>query len=105
MSIGKRLIDLARSELNSLLDRAATHEDVGGGGGHDPDEDLYHRYGISAISDAELEAELERRRAARDAAAKAARAAADKAAHARAEAPRSRPNARTSTSSPPRSAP
>ena len=27
MSIGKRLIDLARAELNSLLDRAARTED------------------------------------------------------------------------------
>ena len=93
MSIGKRLIDLARSELNSLLDRAAQHDDVGAGG-HDPDEDLYHRYGMSAISDEELEAELERRRAAREAAAKAARA--------RPEAPKARPSARPQSPPPPK---
>jgi DnaJ-domain-containing protein 1 len=96
MSIGKRLIDLARSELNSLLDRAATHEEFGAGE-HDPDEDLYHRYGMSAITDEELEAELERRRVAREAAAKAAKA--------RAEAPRSRPSARPQSPAPSRSAP
>jgi DnaJ-domain-containing protein 1 len=92
MSIGKRLIDLARSELNSLLDRAAHHEEIGAGE-RDPDEDLYHRYGMSAISDEELEAELERRRAVREAAAKAARA--------RAEAPRAKTNARPQSPPPP----
>jgi DnaJ-domain-containing protein 1 len=95
MSIGKRLIDLARSELNSLLDRAAHHEEFGAGE-KDPDEDLYHRYGMSAISDEELEAELERRRAAREAAEKA------RAAKARAEAPRARPHARPQSPPPPR---
>jgi DnaJ-domain-containing protein 1 len=84
MSIGKRLIDLARSELNSLLDRAATREQFEIGE-KDPDEDLYQKYGMSAISDEELEAELERRRNLREAAAQAARA--------RAQAPR--PGART----------
>lgn len=48
MSIGKRLIDLAKSELNSLLDRAAdANRDDGD---------------IDALSDEQLEAELERRR-------------------------------------------
>jgi len=66
MSIGKRLIDLARAELNSLLDRAARSEDdddrsrrrwnSGGGGGGD----------FAGMSDAELAAEIERRRLARD---------------------------------------
>jgi len=95
MSIGKRLIDLAKSELNSLLDRAASHEELGSGG-HDPDEDLYHKYGMSAISDEELEAELDRRSAAREAAAKAARA--------RSESARPRPRARPQTP-PPRATP
>ncbi|HVZ71888.1 MAG TPA: J domain-containing protein [Polyangia bacterium] len=64
MSIGKRLIDLARSELNSLLDRAA-----------DLDEDLRgDEWGgdLGRMSDAELEAELERRRRAREEAEEAA---------------------------------
>ena len=58
MSIGKRLIDLARSELNSLLDRAA-----------ELDEDLRDdRWGggLDGISETELAAELERRRRARE---------------------------------------
>jgi DnaJ-domain-containing protein 1 len=92
MSIGKRLIDLAKSELNSLLDKAAGREEFEIGG-RDPDEDLYHKYGMSTISDEELEAELERRRAAREAAAKA---------RVRAEAPRAQPRSQTP---PPRPAP
>ena len=54
MSIGRRLIDLARAELNSLLDRAARAED---------DDD----YGTptETLSDKELEEELDRRRQAR----------------------------------------
>jgi DnaJ-domain-containing protein 1 len=91
MSIGKRLIDLARSELNSLLDKAASREDFSGGEERDPDEDLYHRYGMSTISDEELEAELERRRAAREAAARA-----------RTEPPRPRPSAHPSSPPPSR---
>jgi DnaJ-domain-containing protein 1 len=64
MSIGKRLIDLARSELNSLLDKAADH-----------DADLHSdRWGgdLGGVSEHELEAELERRRRARDEAEEAA---------------------------------
>ena len=64
MSIGKRLFDLARSELNSLLDRAAEAEKFTGA---DPDEDLYRRYSLDELSDAELEAEIERRHRARQA--------------------------------------
>ena len=58
MSIGRRLIDLARSELNSLLDKAARV---------DEDEDDARGYGgdASTLSDAELAAEIERRRQAR----------------------------------------
>ena len=67
MSIGKRLIDLARAELNSLLDRAARTED---------DDDRSRRRwnsggaerggDFAGMSDAELAAEIERRRKARD---------------------------------------
>jgi DnaJ-domain-containing protein 1 len=70
MSIGKRLYDMARSELNSLLDRAAEAERRTRVG-HDPDEDLYRRYSLAELNDAELEAEIERRYRARQAAAKA----------------------------------
>jgi DnaJ-domain-containing protein 1 len=63
VSIGRRLIDLARAELNSLLERAARSDD---------DED--DRYGsmVDGLSDQELEAELERRRQARQEAEQAA---------------------------------
>jgi len=60
MSIGKRLIDLARSELNSLLDKAARTED-------DDDRRSGRVQGdVSAMSDEELQAEIERRRQARE---------------------------------------
>jgi DnaJ-domain-containing protein 1 len=64
MSIGKRLIDLARAELNGLLDRAAEADDA------DHDD----RWGgdLGGMSDSELEAELERRRHARQEAEQAA---------------------------------
>jgi DnaJ-domain-containing protein 1 len=71
MSISKRLIDLARSELNSLLERAARSDDDGddgdrsryaagsrGGGSGSAD--------VSEMSDEELAAEIERRRRARE---------------------------------------
>jgi DnaJ-domain-containing protein 1 len=64
MSIGKRLIDLARSELNSLLDRAAELED-------DVRDDSWGG-GLEGLSDVELQAELERRRRAREEAEEAA---------------------------------
>src|SRR6185312_9373138 len=64
MSIGKRLIDLARAELNSLLDKAARV---------DEDEEEYRprrRSGssseYSSMSDKELQEEIERRRQARE---------------------------------------
>ena len=67
MSIGKRLIDLARAELNSLLDRAARTEDEDdrsrrrwNSGGQERGGDF------AGMSDAELAAEIERRRKARD---------------------------------------
>jgi DnaJ-domain-containing protein 1 len=70
MSIGKRLFDMARSELNSLLDQAAAAE-RSPSAGHDPDEDLYRRFSLDELTDAELEAEIERRHRARQAAANA----------------------------------
>jgi DnaJ-domain-containing protein 1 len=67
MSIGRRLYNMARSELNSLLDRAVEAERDDG---RDPDEDLYRRFSLDQLSDAELEAEIERRYRARRAAAR-----------------------------------
>ena len=63
MSIGKRLIDLARSELNSLLEKAS-HVD----GDDDDDDRSRRRYGsdYAGMSDAELAEEIERRRQARE---------------------------------------
>ena len=63
MSIGKRLIDLARSELNSLLEKAS-HID----GDDDDDDRPRRRYGseYGSMSDAELAEEIERRRQARE---------------------------------------
>jgi DnaJ-domain-containing protein 1 len=58
MSIGKRLIDLARSELNSLLDKAARTED--------DDDRRSGRSDVGSMSDEELQAEIERRRQARE---------------------------------------
>jgi len=73
MSIGKRLFNMARAELNSLLDRASEAEHV-----HeqhaDPDEDLYRRFSLDELTDTELEAEIERRYRARQAAARGASA-------------------------------
>ena len=58
MSIGRRLLNMARSELNSLLDVAARRADAD----DDDDEPRENLHGYSAR---ELEEELERRRAAR----------------------------------------
>ena len=60
MSIGKRLIDLARSELNSLLDKAARADD------DDDDRGSRGAGDVGSMSDEELEAEIERRRQARE---------------------------------------
>lgn len=58
MAIGRRFFDMARSELNSLLDKAARL-----GEGDDDDEGVKpDADGLDAFSEAELEAELERRR-------------------------------------------
>jgi DnaJ-domain-containing protein 1 len=83
MSIGKRLIDLARAELNSLLDRAADYDE------RRESEDEHSRYGVdpSTLSDDELSAEIERRRQ--------ARAEAEEAAHG----PRVRPDPPRASSS------
>jgi DnaJ-domain-containing protein 1 len=67
MSISKRLFDMARAELNSLLDRAADWEQRHDSAS-DPDEDLYQRYGLDELTDEQLEAELERRHRTRAAA-------------------------------------
>jgi DnaJ-domain-containing protein 1 len=72
MSISRRLFDLARTELNSLLDRAAEAERIEDKH-RDPDEDLYRRFSLDELTDAELEAEIERRHRARQAGAQAAR--------------------------------
>jgi DnaJ-domain-containing protein 1 len=58
MGIGKRLVDFAKSELNSLLDRAAEIDDDLRGDEWGGD--------LERMSEAELEAELERRRRARE---------------------------------------
>ena len=62
MSIGKRLIDLARSELNSLLDKAARVD------GDEAEDRERRRYGseFPSMSDKELDEEIERRRQARE---------------------------------------
>src|SRR6185295_13687877 len=67
MSIGKRLIDLARAELNSLLDRAARTEDEDDRSRRRWNSGGAERGGdFAGMSDAELTAEIERRRKARD---------------------------------------
>src|SRR5215471_3218288 len=86
MSISRRLIDLARSELNSLLERAA----------HADEDDQWGGGGLDSMSDEELEAELKRRKEARQEAEDAARRsrqgpasrAYDRTARGRAEPPR-----------------
>ena len=60
MSIGRRFLNIARSELNSLLDFAAKHGD--GDDERDSSGDKESLYGYSA---SELQEELERRRSAR----------------------------------------
>jgi DnaJ-domain-containing protein 1 len=65
MSISKRLIDLARAELNSLLDRAAK-----AGDGEDDDREYRRSRGgdgdYAGMSAEELAAEIENRRRARE---------------------------------------
>jgi DnaJ-domain-containing protein 1 len=56
MSIGRRFLDMARAELNSLLDFAGKREEDADGRGDD---------GLHGYSARELEEELERRRSAR----------------------------------------
>jgi DnaJ-domain-containing protein 1 len=79
VSIGKRLIDLARSELNSLLDRASDlddEEDRAPDGAPPPPSDARRgrRVRLQDLSDAELEAEIERRRLDREMDARAGQA-------------------------------
>lgn len=77
---------MARAELNSLLDRAAEAEHVPENQA-DPDEDLYRRFSLDELSDAQLEAEIERRYKARQAAARGGAS--------RPQSPPPRPEART----------
>lgn len=58
MTIGRRLYDMARGELNALLDKAARL----GEGANDDDKSNDDPDGLNAFSEAELEAELARRR-------------------------------------------
>jgi DnaJ-domain-containing protein 1 len=85
VSIGKRLIDLARSELNSLLDRAATldeeEDDASSSETAPPVADARRghkarKVRLEDLSDAELEAEIERRRLDREMESRARRQAA-----------------------------
>ena len=64
MSIGKRLIDLARAELNSLLDRAGREDDDDGG--YRSRRRPSDSGDFAGMSDEELAAEIERRRKARE---------------------------------------
>jgi DnaJ-domain-containing protein 1 len=59
MSIGRRFLDLARTELNSLLEFAAKRTDGDDEGSDDSS------FGLHGYSARELEEELERRRSAR----------------------------------------
>ncbi len=77
MSIGRRILNLARGELNDLLDRASQLGDDDQNPPADPDgygqPEAPARSGrktaadLSSLSDAELSAEIERRRRAREA--------------------------------------
>ena len=90
MSIGKRLIDLARAELNSLLERAAREDD-------DDDNDRrasWEGRDPSKLSDTELAAEIERRRQARQ--------EVEDAVHGRRSPPPPRSDTRRSSAPPPR---
>lgn len=67
MSIGRRFLHLARTELNSLLDFAAKRGDGDSGQGDDDGDGADESAGgsLHGYSARELEEELERRRAAR----------------------------------------
>ncbi|MDZ4694120.1 MAG: J domain-containing protein [Deltaproteobacteria bacterium] len=68
MSIGRRFINLARSELNSLLDKAREIDvDDKDDDGDQPSDDS----AFATYSDAELEKELQRRKTEREAEARA----------------------------------
>lgn len=64
MSIGRRLINMARSELNSLLDLASKRADGSDDDGGNGDADGEGDGGLHGYSARELEEELERRRSA-----------------------------------------
>jgi DnaJ-domain-containing protein 1 len=89
MSIGRRLIDLARAELNSLLDRAATTEE------EQDDGPTWDSGSLHGLTDAELEAELERRRRAREEVEEATHRTTTRPGRSRTERTRSEPPRRT----------
>jgi DnaJ-class molecular chaperone len=68
VSIGRRFFNLARAELNDLLDRASRDDDD-----VMAPKDDWGRGGLESLSDTELEAELQRRKRARQEAEEAAR--------------------------------
>ncbi len=92
MSIGRRLIDLARAELNALLERAAESDDEDGEGEGEGGRrgGARGRTSVESMTDDELLAEVERRRRVRESAAerRAAREEADRMREATAEAER-----------------
>jgi DnaJ-domain-containing protein 1 len=104
VSIGKRLFNFARSELNSLLDRAAELDDPNEPSSGDddgepraaPPESSSRRPGrkvrLEDLSDEELEAEIERRRLDREIDERAARASARSAQEPRRERPSAGPS-------------
>jgi len=48
MSIGRRLLNLARGELNALMNRVGERESPGADSSVDPNEDLYRRYALGS---------------------------------------------------------
>jgi DnaJ-domain-containing protein 1 len=100
VSIGKRLIDLARSELNSLLEHAAR---VGDDDAEDQSRDRGRQH-LEDLTDEELEAEIERRRLERELQERARRARANAGAG-QARRPAAEPPRSRNGSPPPRSAP
>ena len=62
MSIGRRFINVAKAELNSLLDYASKHVDDDDDGSSTADDTS----GLSGVSAREMEEELERRRRAHE---------------------------------------
>ncbi|HEY0715692.1 MAG TPA: hypothetical protein VGF45_23620, partial [Polyangia bacterium] len=114
MSIGKRLFNFARSELNSLLDRAAELDDPNEPSSESSDDDGETRSAarepstrrpgrkvrLEDLSDEELEAEIERRRLDKEINDRAARATASAGRESRRERPASAGGSRSSAKTP-----